>query len=215
MIRKQFITLAAVTAMLAASIMPVQAQIKYGLKGGINLTSPSSITDVRGFEDVDIKGSTGWFVGTMAEFTIPFIGIGIDAATLFGKADSRLRTATQEETIKQLYLDIPINLKYTMGLGSLASVFIAAGPQFSLNLSGNSFEKAVDRVNYAATGFADNETLQKSVNVAVGIKLLNKLQMSAGYNIALDNGYTFHSINDQAKGGSKNNMFKMAVAVIF
>lgn len=69
------------------------------------------------------------FIGPMAEVTIPIVGLGVDGALLFsqrGKDDG-----------KQTGLDIPINLKYTIGLGSMLGVFVAAGPDFFFNFSGD------------------------------------------------------------------------------
>ena len=54
----------------------------------------------------------------MAEITIPIVGLGVDGALLFsqrGKGD-----------VKQTGAEVPINLKYTIGLGSLLGVYFAA-----------------------------------------------------------------------------------------
>lgn len=62
----------------------------------------------------------------MAEITIPIVGLGVDGALLFsqrGKGD-----------VKQIGAEVPINLKYTIGLGSLLGVYFAAGPDFFLVL---------------------------------------------------------------------------------
>ena len=56
----------AVCLMMAA---PVQAQLHFGVKGGLNLSKASFSKDA-------LKGDnqTGWFIGPMAEFTLPIIG---------------------------------------------------------------------------------------------------------------------------------------------
>lgn len=103
--------------------MPAQAQlIKWGVKGGVNLTKIDWDGGYKGNKD----NSAGFFIGPMAEITIPIVGLGVDGALLFsqrGKGD-----------VKQIGAEVPINLKYTIGLGSLLGVYFAAGPDFSLIL---------------------------------------------------------------------------------
>ena len=104
--------------------MPTQAQIKFGLKGGLNITTLT-------FSDDVFKGDnrTGFFIGPMAEFTIPVIGLGVDVAALYnqakGKADYYEERASQNETLKTF--EIPVNLKWSFGMGSTLGAYIAAG----------------------------------------------------------------------------------------
>ena len=58
--------------------------------------------------------STGFFIGPMAEFTIPIVGLGIDGALLFSQRG--------KDEVKQTGLEVPVNLKYTIGLGSLLGI---------------------------------------------------------------------------------------------
>lgn len=54
--------------------MPAQAQlIKWGVKGGVNLTK----IDWDGGIDKNKENSTGFFIGPMAEITIPIVGLGV------------------------------------------------------------------------------------------------------------------------------------------
>ena len=54
--------------MMACSLR--QAQLHFGVKGGLNLSKVS-------FSKSDLKGDnkTGWFIGPMAEFTLPLLGL--------------------------------------------------------------------------------------------------------------------------------------------
>ena len=61
--------------------MPAQAQlIKFGVKGGVNLAKAD-------FNKSDLKTDnfTGFFIGPMAEVTIPLVGLGVDGALLFAQ----------------------------------------------------------------------------------------------------------------------------------
>ena len=88
--------------------MPAQAQLlKWGVKGGVNMTKIDWDGGYKGNKD----NSTGFFIGPMAEFTIPIVGLGVDGALLFSQRG--------KDEVKQTGLEVPVNLKYTIGLGSL------------------------------------------------------------------------------------------------
>ena len=96
--------------------MPAQAQLlKWGVKGGVNMTKIDWDGGYKGNKD----NSTGFFIGPMAEFTIPIVGLGVDGALLFSQRG--------KDEVKQTGLEVPVNLKYTIGLGSLAGIYLAAG----------------------------------------------------------------------------------------
>ena len=52
-----------------------QAQIHFGVKGGLNL-SKASFSNVK--ENFKKDNFTGFFIGPMAEFSIPLLGLGVD-----------------------------------------------------------------------------------------------------------------------------------------
>lgn len=83
--------------------MPAQAQLlKWGVKGGVNMTKIDWDGGYKGNKD----NSTGFFIGPMAEFTIPIVGLGVDGALLFSQRG--------KDEVKQTGLEVPVNLKYTM-----------------------------------------------------------------------------------------------------
>ena len=53
--------------------MPAQAQIHFGVKGGLNL-SKASFSNVG--DNFKKDNFTGFFIGPMAEFNIPIVGLG-------------------------------------------------------------------------------------------------------------------------------------------
>ena len=95
-------------AVCIAMAMPAQAQLKWGVKGGLNVSKVTFDSDLLKSDNM-----AGFFIGPMAEFTIPVVGLGVDGSLLFSqkgvKADS--------DASKQYGFDIPVNLKYNIGLG--------------------------------------------------------------------------------------------------
>lgn len=150
--------------------LPAQAQLHFGVKGGLNLSKASFSKD-----DFKKDNFTGFFIGPMAEFSIPIVGLGVDAALLYSQRGVELAG----EKVKQSGLDIPVNLKYTIGLGSLLGIYIAAGPDFY-------FDFAKDKT-IAENIRVDKRKAQVGINLGAGVKLVKHLQLGFNYNIPLSN----------------------------
>ena len=159
-------------ALIAATLVavPAQAQFKFGLKGGLNVTDMSFSSDV-----VEASNRAGFFIGPTVKFTLPVVGLGIDASALYDQREAELKGS--DEKIKQQAINIPINLRYDIGLGSLAAVYLAAGPQFGFNI-GDKHQTLVQDVSEWKLN-----TSNFSVNVGLGVMLLSHLQIGANYNI--------------------------------
>ena len=175
--------------------MPAQAQIHFGVKGGLNL-SKASFSNVS--ENFKKDNFTGFFIGPMAEFNIPIVGLGVDASLLFAQRGVKVTPEGADEyTVKQNGLDIPVNLKYNIGLGSLLGLYIAAGPDFYFD-----FEKK--------SGI-DKKKAEVGINVGAGVKLLNHLQVGANYNIPLGDTAKIEGTD----GSYKTKTWQVSVAYIF
>ena len=166
--RKLFTLVVLVAATLVT--IPAQAQFKFGLKGGLNLTDMSFSVD-----DVDVSNRAGFFIGPTAKFTLPIVGLGLDASVLYDQREAKLKGT--DDKIKQQAINIPINLRYDIGLGSLAAVYLAAGPQFGFNI-GDKHQTLVEDVSEWKLNDSNF-----SVNVGLGVMMLGHLQVGANYNI--------------------------------
>ncbi len=162
-------------AMLMLQAMPSQAQLKFGLKGGINVTNMKFNKEV-----LDAKNQSGFFIGPTVKFKLPLVGLGFDVAALYDQREAEFdpfSPASDEQShltkIKQKSINVPINLRYTIGLGDLAGIYLAAGPQFGFNVGDKNFGENFKMKN---SNF--------SVNVGGGVRLLNHLEIGATYNIA-------------------------------
>ena len=164
-----------VAAMLLAT--NANAQIKFGLKGGLNVTNMSFSEEV-----FDASNKTGFFVGPMVKVTVPVVGLSFDAAALYDQKEADVQYASGEGelgkvNVKQQSINIPVNVRYGFGLSSLANLFLFAGPQWGINVGDKNFK----------WNESSSYSLKKSnfsVNVGAGVTLLNHLQVSANYNIA-------------------------------
>lgn len=203
---KHFYYLLLVAAMLIMG-QQANAQIKFGLKGGLNLNSMSISKDV-----LDASNQAGFYVGPTVKFTLPIVGLGVDASALYDYRSAKLTNNDDQSssvTVKQQQIAIPVNLRYGVGLGSTASVYLFAGPQFGFNVGGN--ENKTINWKWKDSNF--------SVNVGLGLMLLQHLQVNANYNIAC--GKTGEATIENAatkaikNANGRNNSWQLGLAYYF
>lgn len=149
------------------------AQIKFGLKGGVNVTDMSLNSSV-----LDASNRTGFFVGPTIKVQLPLVGLGIDASALYDQREAKIKVgdATTKETLRSQAINIPINLRYGWGLSSMANIFLFAGPQFGFNV-GDKDQKIDDKSTWSV------KNSNFSLNFGAGVTLLSHLQLTANYNV--------------------------------
>lgn len=196
--KKYFSVLLIMAAFMFA--IPTQAQIKFGVKGGVNLSKPS-------FQSDALKGKnyTGFFFGPTAELTIPIVGLGIDGSLLYSQTAIDSKDGTTDAVL-QKEIAIPINLKYSIG-SSLAGIFFFAGPQFGFNIDKNGDDNVH---NYSFN------TANLSINLGIGFKLIKHLQVSGNYNLPINNtaNYTSKIASGQERS-VKNKTWQFSAAWFF
>lgn len=191
---KKLLSTLMVIACLAFAI-PAQGQIQFGLKGGLNISKISLTKEV-----FNPDNRTGFFVGPTAEFTLPLLGVGIDVAALYNQ--SGIDTEAGSTTRKSI--EIPINLKWSIGFSSVIGAYLAVGPQFGFNV-GDRWFKDICEFNKKTT----------SLNVGAGLKLLGHVHLGANYNIGLkDNGIMVNT-EDGKSEDFKNNSWQVSIAYMF
>ena len=195
--------------LLAAMTFTAQAQVKFGLKGGLNLTNMRFDKDV-----VSKSNQAGFFIGPTVKFTLPVVGLGIDAAALYVQRSAKLDGV--DETLKQRSIQIPINVRYGFGLGSIAGIYFFAGPQFGFNVG----DKVTNIISNVVDWRLKDSNL--SANVGLGLMLLNHLQISANYNIVFGTTGEFNVLTDVASrtwdtvtGKTKANAWQLSLAYYF
>lgn len=140
--KKLFVILLGVFALGAAT--PAQAQVKFGVKGGLNVTNMTFTKDI-----FDASNKTGFFIGPMVKVSLP-LGFSVDAAALYDQksadvkyeyteamyvdktTDGSLQSPSGDVVcqkssgvakVKQQSINVPVNLRYAVGLGSMANMF--------------------------------------------------------------------------------------------
>lgn len=202
-------------ALLALTVLfsiPAHADepLKIGVKAGLNVSDFHFSSEV-----FDKSNQAGWFIGPTVKFTLPIIGLGMDASVLYDYRSAKLNYATVEQTVKQQQLSIPVNLRYSIGLGGTANIFFFGGPQIAFNVGDKDYQWNKSS-NYAL------KNSNFSVNLGFGVTALRHLQVSANYNIACGNtaDVTWKTATDAAtsifhKKSSRNSSWQLGIAYFF
>lgn len=210
---KRIISSAAIAIVMMLSAASAQAQIKFGLKGGLNVTDMSLSKEV-----FNADNQAGFFIGPTVKFSLPLIGLGIDAAALYDQRQAKVKgevgyeqITIEERSLDSKYINIPINLRYGIGLGSVASLNFFAGPQFGFNV-GKKHQELVDDATWNLKSSAF------SVNVGAGVTIASHFELSANYNIACGRtgDVTFEDAVDKVfKKHGRANAWQIGLAYYF
>ena len=202
-----------ITLLVLAVAMTVTAQaqgIKFGVKGGLNITKMSFSKDIFASKD-----KVGFFVGPTLKLSLP-MGFGADIAALYDErsADVELETSSTvlpgenqsptNETIKQKSIQVPVNLRYNIGLSSVAGIYLAVGPQFGFPVA--------DKVFKTEFGEYRLKDANLSVNFGAGVTLMGHLEVGFTYNLAAGKSGEFTSIKDI---DTHNNAWQISAAYFF
>lgn len=186
-----------ILGVLILSVCTAQAQFRYGLKAGLNIANASFSKDV-----VDPDNFTGFQVGPIIEFTMPVVGIGLDAALLYSQQGFKVKEADKDKTYKTNTLDIPVNLKYKFNLVVMGA-YLTAGPYVSFNLSDN-FKNQYDSKSFGA-----------GLNFGLGVELLSHLQVGANYKLGLTEDYSTLRASDLIHSKGKQRGWTISAAYFF
>lgn len=201
---------------LLASTMTVQALgLKFGIKGGLNLTKMTFSKDVYSSDN-----QAGFYLGPTLKLSLP-LGFCVDAAVLYDQRsakvdivdvknapanDEGIKTLTSLDTydIKQKSIQIPINARYNIGLGSEAGIYLAVGPQFGFPVG--------DKVYNTKVGEYTLKSSNLSFNFGAGVYLLDHLEVGFSYNLAAGKSGEFTGYSDI---DTHNNAWQIGAAIYF
>ncbi|MGM9689102.1 MAG: outer membrane beta-barrel protein [Alloprevotella sp.] len=214
---KRITTLCAALLLLLATAVPAAAQsFSWGVTAGMNLTKLSLSGNVKqtAYQNFSTDNKAGWYVGPKITFNT-VIGLGVDASLQY----SERNLSIDGESEKYRTVEIPLNLRYTLGMGSIASVYVATGPQFGFGLQNMSWENLLP--GYPSNFSKNNMTT--TWNIGAGVRLLKHLEVGVAYNFALSGvGKTIFDYSTGLGGASndyqlryKTNTFQVQAAYYF
>ena len=185
-----------ILALVAWMAVPAQAQFKWGIKGGANISSIHFSDLPETFSTVNL---TGFHIGPTIELMAPLVGLGFDASILYSQTGMEIGT----QTVKSDYLNIPVNLKWKIGIPAV-KVFAAAGPYVGFRLGGGKiWDVLSDQI--------ESKSFSAGLNIGAGVELIQHLQISATYQLGLTDNYSIKKLEIDGK----NRGWLISAAILF
>ena len=188
--------------LMAFIAVPVKSQLKFGVKGGLNISSVHLNSDILKADNV-----TGFQIGPMIETTIPLIGVGLDAAILYSQKGMDVKSETGTSTnVKTDYIDVPVNLKWKFGLPIIKG-YLAAGPYIGFRVGGDKFWEIPGSV----VGQVKAKNFSAGLNFGAGVELISHLLVGINYGLGLTDNYSAEKYDLNAK----NRGWSITAAILF
>lgn len=200
---KRLTRILALLTLAVASVVPVQAQFRIGPRVGVAVNKFAFNKDV--FDSDNRAGFTG---GLMAEFTVPLIGVGVDASVMYARRSLSYEYVNDNISKHLDYIDIPVNLKYKLGIPVLSKVlkpYFTTGPDFAFLVSG---KKVFNDLK--------GKSCDISWNFGFGLEFLNHLQIGANYGFGINKAVKTVGITDNVQPiEGKTHCWTITAAYLF
>lgn len=214
---KKISTLCLILLWALITTVPASAQtFDFGVVAGLNLSKLKLSGNAKNTVTKNLESSNraGWYIGPKVSLST-VIGLGFDAALEYSQRELEIDNNGVSESDTYRTLEIPINLRYNIGLGKKAGVYIATGPQFGFAFKNMSWNLGTDNFS--------KENLNTTWNIGAGLRLLNHLEIGIGYNFALGNAgkAIWENVSGTTSGSQdyeleyKTNTFQVQLAYMF
>ena len=173
----------------ACLISQINAQIHFGLKGGVNFVN-FEIKDAPA--NLNFENSTGWQAGALLQLKIPGSGVAFQPELLYTVS----RATVNERANSIHYFEVPLNLQLGLNL-VLFRPYIQAGPYFgyAVNTDGDNFKDSINKFDWG-------------IGAGGGLEIW-KFQLEARYSWGLQN------ISSVREFELINNRFTLSLAILF
>ena len=193
-----------VLMMALLMISPANAQVRLGIKGGMNLSKLTFDKDV-----VSSNNRAGFFVGPIFYVDLPFLpGFGFDLAAIYDRKGTTMTAVIDDQKYEKKgyvqFLDVPIDINYKISFTRGFAIYGSTGPQFSFNLKQDDFKTIINqRANYKI------KDSNFSWNVGFGMEIIRHFRLGYNYNIALgDWAEVKEDLTETVYQGLKNDKMK-------
>jgi hypothetical protein len=194
--------------MLATS---ANAQIRIGVVGGANF---ASLKEIRTEESlVDLDNATAYHAGVFLDIGLG--PVGIRPAVYYLNAGRLFKGASflSKDDFDLVYITIPVDLVYTLGIGPLKP-YLFAGPEFRLLNATDAPEELDENIQ----SFVMNGSLGLGVEIGipgVGLTLLPHLRYSFGLSRFIEKTYMVEGVTIQTEGNTRLNGWLLSLGVAF
>jgi hypothetical protein len=177
--------------------MSAQAQVKIGVKGGLNVSTVSGIGKLllassESVRACKISSRAGFHAGVMAQFPLPsnffiqpellFSMQGLKSTVYIGASEV---TGTDELN----YLQLPVYAGYKINVGTGLDVIAGVGPYFAYGISGTDdafdSDEGLKRLDIGASALAGIQFYHLQITIGYDLGLTDMVDIN-GWNTAKD-----------------------------
>ena len=152
-----------------------QKPLRFGIRGGYDFLDQTLDKGI-----FNASNRTGYHVGLSLDADLPVLPFGLNVSLLYTQQNIK---NTDDYTFQKAYfLDVPVDLNYTIGVGGIG-VVLSAGPYIRFNLDGG---------NIDIQGVADTykaQTFQAGANFGLGVNLSRNFYVGVTYFTSLTDNY--------------------------
>ncbi|MDR0412342.1 MAG: PorT family protein [Dysgonamonadaceae bacterium] len=193
---KQLFKLSIACAFLSVALVS-QAQVKYGVKGGLNVSTLSGYADV-----VDTKQKPGFHVGVVSQVNFPS-RVFIQPELLFSKEGIKAKWFRKYTSRSLNYLQLPVYIGYKIDAGWGLNIIAGAGPYLACGVGGTDkpFKDIYRRFDAGLSGMG-------------GIQF-EGFQLTLGYDLGLCDQHksAFKRVTPYSRTANRN--LKVSLAYLF
>lgn len=197
-----------ICVLLLFAIIAKAQELRWGITGGLNLSSPTNYTSQVGY-NVGVKGEylfkedKGFYI----DWGVSLSQKGWKSECYF---DQQAKTNTRWKTNAH-YLNIPIHVGYKIPVGEKLSFFASVGPYFGVGLFGK-YKAVSDLSETTLAKNVFNDYMNRfdwGVGARLGVECMKHFQLSVGYDWGLK------KIRHDKLNDSKNRNFNASVTYLF
>ena len=178
--------------MLAFCMSQADAQVRFGIKGGVNF---ENFNYKNANEELTIDNAVGWQLGALLQFQTS-VGMAVQPELLYTVKKAEVKDGLKNEPNSIHYFEVPFNLQWGFNLAFIRP-YVMAGPYFgyAVEFGGDTFKSHIDRFDWG-------------IGLGAGLELSN-LQLGAYYSWGL------HNVSSVKEFEMKNNTFTLSLAILF
>lgn len=203
------VVIAVLLMILTAS--SAHAQFRFGVVGGANF---SSLNEIRAGENlINLDNAIAFHAGAFIDLALG--PVAVRPAVYYLNAGPLFKGASflTEDNFDLVYITIPVDLVYTVGIGPIKP-YVFGGPEFRLLNTTDAPQGLDDNIE----SFVMNASLGVGVEVGLpgtSLKLLPHLRYSFGLSGITKQTYTVQGVTVQTDGDPTVNAWLLSLGVAF
>ncbi|MFV0537645.1 MAG: outer membrane beta-barrel protein [Dysgonomonas sp.] len=204
---KYLLSFIAFLALLIVGTDTTSAQLRLGVKGGIDVDSKKL-----DFKSLEASNQIGYYIGPTLDFTVPISGFGVDVSVLYGRKEYKISDLQNDATLSDYnYISIPVNIKQRIKFVGLG-LFVTGGVYGNAKVSGGDI-KIEDAGDVWKEYKSKNFIL--GLGAGAGVTLFSKLDLGIYFRGDLTENYKDEYMDADVFQNKKNQRWSVGLNYYF